>query len=123
MVLKLGIQHRALKLYKVCLNDDPGLTMGFLFHYSSTIYWSKNLFFSILTLCLPVTSADNLRLNGGGGGGKLAANDQIDIGFMFMKKFDPRGLSASVRGCINVCVYMIIVLKQFFFCQNGSHNH
>ena len=27
MILKLGMQHRELKLYKVCINGDPGLTL------------------------------------------------------------------------------------------------
>ena len=26
MILKLGLQHQGLKLYKICINDDPGLT-------------------------------------------------------------------------------------------------
>ena len=26
MILKLGMQHQGLKLYKVYVNDDPGLT-------------------------------------------------------------------------------------------------
>ena len=26
MILKLGLQHHGLKLYKVYINDDPGLT-------------------------------------------------------------------------------------------------
>ena len=27
MILKLGMHHRGLKLYKVNINDDPGLTL------------------------------------------------------------------------------------------------
>ena len=27
MILKLGMQHQGLKLYKVYINDDPGLTL------------------------------------------------------------------------------------------------
>ena len=27
MILKLGMQHQGLKLYKVCINDDPGLSL------------------------------------------------------------------------------------------------
>ena len=27
MILKLGMQHRGFKLYKVDINDDPGLTL------------------------------------------------------------------------------------------------
>ena len=29
MTLKLGLQHRVLKYYQVCSNDDPGLTLTF----------------------------------------------------------------------------------------------
>ena len=29
MILKLGMQHRALKLYQVYINDDPGLTLTY----------------------------------------------------------------------------------------------
>ena len=29
MILKLGIQHRGLNLYKLCINGDPGLTMTY----------------------------------------------------------------------------------------------
>ena len=27
MILKLGMQCQGLRLYKVCINDDPGLTL------------------------------------------------------------------------------------------------
>ena len=30
MTLKLGMQHRVLKYYQVCSNDDPGLTLTYL---------------------------------------------------------------------------------------------
>ena len=29
MILKLGVQHQGLKLYKVYINDDPGLTLTY----------------------------------------------------------------------------------------------
>ena len=29
MILKLGMSHRGLKVYKVCINDDPGLTLTY----------------------------------------------------------------------------------------------
>ena len=29
MILKLGMQHRGLKLYKVCINCDPRLTLTY----------------------------------------------------------------------------------------------
>ena len=30
MILKFGMQHRGLKLYNVCINGDPGLTLTYL---------------------------------------------------------------------------------------------
>ena len=29
MILKLGIEHQGFKLYKVYINDDPGLTLTY----------------------------------------------------------------------------------------------
>ena len=31
MILKIGMQHRGLKLYKVCINDDTGLTLTYMY--------------------------------------------------------------------------------------------
>ena len=30
MILKLGMKHQAMELYKVCINHDPGMTLTFL---------------------------------------------------------------------------------------------
>ena len=30
MILKLGMKHQAMELYKVCINHDPGMTLIFL---------------------------------------------------------------------------------------------
>ena len=30
MILKLGMKHQAIELYKVCINHDPGMTSTFL---------------------------------------------------------------------------------------------
>ena len=30
MILKLGMKHQAMELYKVCINHDPGMTLAFL---------------------------------------------------------------------------------------------
>ena len=29
MILKFGMQHQAMELYKVCINRDPGMTLTF----------------------------------------------------------------------------------------------
>ena len=38
MILKLGMYHLGLKLYKVYINDDPGLTLTYF-----TFEWGKLL--------------------------------------------------------------------------------
>ena len=47
MILKLGLQHRGLKLYKVYINDDPGLTFTYFTAMSKlvayTFEWGKVL--------------------------------------------------------------------------------
>ena len=35
MTLKLGIQHRVLRYYQICSNDDPGLTMTIFMTWSN----------------------------------------------------------------------------------------
>ena len=42
MILKLDMQHRGLKLYKIYINGDPGLTLTF---YSKVKF--RNLGFSV----------------------------------------------------------------------------
>ena len=29
MILKLGMKHQAMELYKVCINHDPGMTLTY----------------------------------------------------------------------------------------------
>ena len=62
MILKFGMQQRGLKLYKVYINNDPGLTLTFFTARSNlvicTFEWGKQL------------QSFN--------GGKLAAKDYID---------------------------------------------
>ena len=47
MILKLGMQHQGLKLYKVYINDDPGLTLTYFTTKSNrvtyTFEWGKLL--------------------------------------------------------------------------------
>ena len=31
MILKLGMKHQAMELYKVCINHDPGKTLTFFY--------------------------------------------------------------------------------------------
>ena len=47
MILKLGMKHCGLKLYKVYINDDPGLTLTYFTARSNwvayTFEWGKLL--------------------------------------------------------------------------------
>ena len=47
MIFKLGMQHLGLKLYKVYINDDPGLTLTYFTARSNwvtcTFEWGKLL--------------------------------------------------------------------------------
>ena len=40
MILKIGMQHRGLKLYKVYLNGDPGLTLTYFMARSNWVAYS-----------------------------------------------------------------------------------
>ena len=45
MTLKLGMQHRVLKYYQVCSNDDPGFTLTYVTARSNLVpyafVWEK----------------------------------------------------------------------------------
>ena len=43
MILKLAMQHRGLKLYKVYINDDPGLTLTYLMAMSNWVPYTFEL--------------------------------------------------------------------------------
>ena len=47
MILKLAMQHRGLKFYKIYMNDDPGLTLTYFTARSNwvtcTFEWGKLL--------------------------------------------------------------------------------
>ena len=40
MILKLGMEHRRLKLYKACINGDPGLTLTYFTARSNRIVYT-----------------------------------------------------------------------------------
>ena len=69
MILKLSMKHQGIKLYKVCINHDPGMTLTyFMTRLTKLAYafeWGK--IWKILN------------------GRKLAGNEQMDRRFMFMK--------------------------------------
>ena len=47
MILKLGMKHQAIELYKVCINHDPGMTLTFFTAKSTqaahAFEWGKKL--------------------------------------------------------------------------------
>ena len=71
MILKFGMYHLGLKLYKVYINDDPGLTLTYFTARSNwvicTFEWGKLLSSHLIEE-------------------KLAANDYIDLIILFIKK-------------------------------------
>ena len=72
MILKHGMKHQAMELYKVCINHDLGMTVTFFTAMSAeaahAFEWEKNRKMSF-------------------NGKRLARNEQMDIRFMFMKIF------------------------------------
>ena len=43
MILKLGMQHQGLKLYKIYVNDDPGLTLTYFTARSNLVVYAFEL--------------------------------------------------------------------------------
>ena len=47
MILKLGMKHQAMELYKVCINHDPGMTLTYFMARSTQVVhafvWGKLL--------------------------------------------------------------------------------
>ena len=40
MILKLGMQHQGLKLFKVYINDDPGSTLSYFMARSNLVAYA-----------------------------------------------------------------------------------
>ena len=89
MILKLGMNHQAMELYKVCINHDPEMTLTY---FTARPTWVANAF-------------DWGKLDGG----KLAGSMQMDRRFMLMKQFYPhRSCLPLPRGYIHVSDMTII---------------
>ena len=54
MILKLGIEHQGLNVYKVCINDDPWLTLTYLTTMSN---------FAKFTFCAVSRTRYQIRIN------------------------------------------------------------
>ena len=65
MILKLGMKHQAMVLYKIYINHDPGMTLTYRTARSTCIIMGKNRKMSF-------------------NGRKLARNEQMDRRFMLM---------------------------------------
>ena len=69
MILKLGMQHVRLKLYKVYINDDPALTV--------TDFTARSN--SVALVCVYILKTVTNSISA-----KFAANHQSDRRFMFI---------------------------------------
>ena len=93
MILKIGVKHQAMELYKLYINHDHGMTLTFFTARSTYV---------------------TLHLNGKDrkisfNGRKLARNEQMDRKFMFMKIFWAQGVVCPCPGAIYR--YMTIIFK------------
>ena len=57
MILKLGMKHQAIELYKVCINNDPGMTLPYFTAMSTYIVnafeWDcKQMVGNLLGVCI-----------------------------------------------------------------------
>ena len=94
MILKLGMKHQAMELYKVCINHDPGMTLTFLRQGQ-------------LRPPMHLNGGKNRKMSFNGK--KLARNEQLDRRFMFMKIFWAQRVVCPCPGAIYIC--MTIMLK------------
>ena len=82
MILKLGMQHWGLKLYKVYINDDPGLTLTYFTARSNLVPYAfvwekgKTMDFSETIVVYDL---------------KLATDDRSDKKFLLTSKLCPLG--------------------------------
>ena len=89
MTLKLGMHHRVLEYYKVCSNDDPGLTMTYFMARSNmvpyAVVWEtgKTMDFSETIVVYDL---------------KLATDDRSDKKFLLTSKLCPLGAVCPVPG-------------------------
>ena len=88
MILKLGVKHQAMELYKDYINHGYGMTLTFL---------RQGQLRSPMHL-----NGKNRKISFNGR--KLARNEQMDRKFMFMKIFWAQGLSAPAPG-LYTCIW------------------
>ena len=98
MILKLGMKHQAMELYKVCINHDPGMTLTF-FTASSTL--AAHAFEREKNRKMSINST------------KLARNEQMDRIFMFMNIFWAQRVVCPCTGAIYSC---FLLSGKSFYC-------
>ena len=91
MILKLGMKHLGMELYKVYINHDPGMTLTFLRQGQLRPPMHLN------------GKNRNLSFNGK----KLARNEQMDRIFMLMKIFWAQRVVCPCPGAIYMCMNII----------------
>ena len=94
MILKLGMQHWGLKLYKVYINSDPGLTLTYFTARSNLVLYAfvwekgKTMDFSETIVIYDL---------------KLATDDRSDETFLLTSKLWPLGAVCPLpRGYVHV---------------------
>ena len=91
MILKFGMQHRGLKLYKIYINSDPGLTLTYFTARSNLVTYAfvwkkgKTMDFSETIVIYDL---------------KLATDDRTDKTFLLTSNFVPWGLYAPCHGAM-----------------------
>ena len=93
MILKLGMQHRGLKLYKVYINSDPELTLTYFTARSNLVPYAfvwekgKTMDFSDTIVIYAL---------------KLATDDRSDKTFLLTSKLCPLGAYAPCPRAMNM---------------------
>ena len=91
MILKLGMKHWGLRLYKIYINDDPGLTLTYFTARSNLVpydfVWEKG---KTMDFSETIVVYDL----------KLATDDQSDKKFLLTSKLCPLGAVCPCPGAI-----------------------
>ena len=108
MILKLGMEHWGLKLYKVYINDDPGLTLTYFTARSNLVPYAfewekcKTMDFSETIVVYDL---------------KLATDDRSDKKFLLTSKLCPLGAVCPYPGAVlnhEKKMYKIRLQRDFF---------
>ena len=111
MTLKLGMQHRVLEYYRICSNDDPGLTLTYFTARSNLVpyafIWEKG---KTMDFSKTIVVYDL----------KLATDDRSDKKFLLTSKLCPLGAVCPLPSGLYTCIkswkklYKIRLQRDFF---------